>query len=1070
MQASHVDATSSSPEATATPTADPFLLPPDELHALASEPVVARGIAYASEHRVTDLLQTGDSLSATVDGSGRHTYAVHLHTEEDGLRCSCTCSFDWEPVCKHGIATLLAWRAEQEREDVDLSSANSQAIADRKRRASTEVVVEFVSGQRHFGTWRARSVNTGVGGRRYRVEIRSLSKPLNSCTCPDFQLNQLGTCKHIEAVKLRLRTDAAPEPAVAVAWLDWRGGAGAVPRVHRPTQLSAEISGLIDGFTEPDGRLKGGDPTAVFRLRDAAEDLDGLVITEELRAWAERSLAKERAARRGEELARQIRHHGGQLPGLKARLHPYQVDGVAFLASRGRALLADDMGLGKTLQAIAACQVLMQESGVERVLVVCPASLKGQWEDEITRFTGRSVQVVQGGAKARLAQYRVHAAFTIVNYEVVLRDFDVIGSALGMDVLVLDEAQRIRNWKTKTAAAVKRLQSRYAFVLTGTPLENRLVDLYSVMQVVEPRALGPLWRFMVDFHITDERGKALGYRNLSELRLRMAPHMLRRNRDIVADQLPARTVVRRYLPLSPRQKDLHDAALLAVRTIYETAKKQHRPLTPSEETRVLAALQQARMACNAAGLVDGETEGSPKLTELAALLETLCLDEGRKVVVFSQWTKMLDMAKGVADELGIGSRMLDGSVPTAKRKALIDTFRHDATVKIFFASDAGATGLNLQVANAVINLELPFNPALLAQRIARVHRLGQDSPCLITLLVAAGSYEEQIGMSLVNKQALFESTISGEGDEDVVGLTQRSVQLAMEAAATERRPTQDGEVVDEDAQDLNVAQDDGDGEVVEIVVEAAVEAAGADTEDGPDAAPGGPGGPKKRAPSVSPSVDNPSSLAPLVARLQTLLGDRLRRVFVAGRGLVAVVDVADEATHAAVDRLCAELFDREADATLPVVVVDPRTWRSLQALATGVAVGARELTLSETPPPEALVSPLVVLAERKLRAAEVLVDAGCGAEALGLLREACVAALAGRCELEVMPAEVAGWLYGEAVPSGRVAPDEAALVMQLVGLAAMAATGGAGVPEAAIAEVLRAVRVVAAMRGAGAAA
>ncbi len=144
-----------------------------------------------------------------------------------------------------------------------------------------------------------------------------------------------------------------------------------------------------------------------------------------------------------------------------------------------------------------------------------------QWAREIEKFTGLEVQVVQGPVDTRGAQYRNPSPFHVVNYELVVRDLPVINDTLRPDLLILDEAQRIKNWRTKIASAVKRVQSRYAFVLTDTPLENRLEDLYSLMQVIDSRVLGPLWRYLVDFHVTDDRGKVLGYRNLSELRRRL---------------------------------------------------------------------------------------------------------------------------------------------------------------------------------------------------------------------------------------------------------------------------------------------------------------------------------------------------------------------------------------------------------------------------------------------------------------------------------------------------------------------------------------------------------------------
>jgi SNF2 family DNA or RNA helicase len=282
--------------------------------------------------------------------------------------------------------------------------------------------------------------------------------------------------------------------------------------------------------------------------------------------------------------------------------------------------------------------------------------------------------------------------FHVVNLELAIRDLSVINTDFRPDLLILDEAQRIKNWRTKVASGIKRIGSRYAFILTGTSLENRLEDLYSLMQMVDPRVLGPLWRYMVDFHITNERGKVLGYRNLSELRRRLAPLMLRRDHALVRDQLPERTVMRIDVPLSLAQRGIHDEAVQAASLLAQIMKR--RPLTPSEQNRMMAALQRARMACNAAGLVDPalrETPGdsAPKLDELETLLDELCRSSGLKVVIFSQWTQMTKMAEERARRLGLGCVHLHGGVPNARRGDLIDRFREDDAVQVFISTDAG---------------------------------------------------------------------------------------------------------------------------------------------------------------------------------------------------------------------------------------------------------------------------------------------------------------------------------------------------------------------------------------------
>ena len=178
---------------------------------------------------------------------------------------------------------------------------------------------------------------------------------------------------------------------------------------------------------------------------------------------------------------------------LKTPLLPYQMDGVAFAVGAGRAILADDMGLGKTIQGVGTAELLAREAEIKKVLVVCPASLKSQWRNEIHRFCDRDVQLVGGAARERGGQYGNDCFFTLCNYEQVLRDILAV-ERVKWDLIVLDEGQRIKNWAAKTSNVIKGLKSRFALVLSGTPLENRLDELYSVVQFIDDRRLGPGFR------------------------------------------------------------------------------------------------------------------------------------------------------------------------------------------------------------------------------------------------------------------------------------------------------------------------------------------------------------------------------------------------------------------------------------------------------------------------------------------------------------------------------------------------------------------------------------------------
>ena len=453
---------------------------------------------------------------------------------------------------------------------------------------------------------------------------------------------------------------------------------------------------------------------------------------------------------------------------MKLPLLPYQREGAAHLAFHERALLADEMGLGKTVQAIAACEILARNKGIARVLVVSPTSVKAEWEEQIARFTDRDARFVAGLQPERLKLYAAPAFFTLVNYEQVVRDADDINRLLKPDVVILDEAQRIKNWQTKTARRVKSLVSPYAFVLTGTPLENRIDETYSIVQYLDPEIFGPLFRFNRDFYTLDERGRPAGYKNLGEMHRRLASVMLRRRKRDVEDELPGRTDQTFFVPMKPEQAERYAEYEFRARKIAAIA--QHRPLTKEEFERLQQNLACMRMVCDTPAILDPECRVSPKLEELEGVLAELLEDASRKIIVFSEWVKMLELVRELAAEMGVDCAWHTGGVPQLKRRAEIQRFREDPTCRLFLTSDAGATGLNLQMANAVINMDLPWNPAKLEQRIARAWRKGQKSVVTVVNFVTENSIEHSILHLLSHKRSLADGVLDGAEDFSEIAL------------------------------------------------------------------------------------------------------------------------------------------------------------------------------------------------------------------------------------------------------------------------------------------------------------
>ena len=216
------------------------------------------------------------------------------------------------------------------------------------------------------------------------------------------------------------------------------------------------------------------------------------------------------------------------------------------------------MGLGKTIQALAASELMAELFNIQKVLIVSPTSLKYQWKTEIEKFSSRSAEVVEGPSRQRQELYNTDSFYKLINYELVHKDIDMIRQ-WGPDLIILDEAQRIKNWKTRTARYVKQLQSPFAIVLTGTPIENRIEELHSIVEFIDKRRLGPLYRFMHDHRILDEgpTGKVIGYQNLQAVRNALKDVMIRRKKDEVLKQLPERIDKNFFVPMTKEQGTIH---------------------------------------------------------------------------------------------------------------------------------------------------------------------------------------------------------------------------------------------------------------------------------------------------------------------------------------------------------------------------------------------------------------------------------------------------------------------------------------------------------------------------------
>ena len=441
--------------------------------------------------------------------------------------------------------------------------------------------------------------------------------------------------------------------------------------------------------------------------------------------------------------------------GMVAELRPYQKVGLGWLAFwrevDHQGILADDMGLGKTIQAIGA----MLEAG-GRSLVVAPTSVLANWKRECERFApGLKVSLYHGPSRS----LEEDADVVLTSYTLLRMDVGEL-SQEAWSYVVLDEAQAIKNARSQTARAARQLPAKYRLCLSGTPVENRLEELWSLFHFLMPGYLGSLATFRERFSRPIEAGEQSA---AEALRKRIRPYVLRRLKSQVATELPPLTEMVESCEMGEQQRKVYESIRLAQWARVEQVLDNGR-VRQGKALEVLEALLRLRQAaCDPSLLPGGAGLGAPstKLDRLESLLVELVVDD-HKALVFSQWTSMLDRVEERLKQLGIDWVRLDGS--TRDRASVIDRFQDPDGPPVFLLSlKAGGTGLNLTAADYVVHLDPWWNPAVEQQATDRAHRIGQDKPVVSIKLVAEGTVEERILKLQDAKRDLAEAALGADG-------------------------------------------------------------------------------------------------------------------------------------------------------------------------------------------------------------------------------------------------------------------------------------------------------------------
>ena len=688
------------------------------------------------------------------------------------IESKCNCKS--KDLCQHKIASLMQLHEELSRGSSEPKTVGKEytqegmikrVIREREEKAK-KAEYKIEQSDNIYG----EHILFNEKGVEYKLTFYNFKKEHGHCSCPDYATNKLGTCKHLmyafKYFKLKKRTPEYyqhPYPFVEIFLhplkdykISW----------FYPGKPDEGIMQLLQKYFGNETTLPDNKVLDFLGFMNESLEYKQIMIRPGVQDIVEKAY--------NIEMLNEIKEHTTiKYSPLKLELFPYQKEGIEFATFREGAIIADEMGLGKTLQAIGTAIAKKEIFGFERTLVVCPASIKEQWKQEIERYTDEKATVVEGYPDEREKIYEnCENYFLIINYETVLRDKNAINK-YNTDFIILDEAQRIKNYDTQTSNSIKSLKKKHSLIITGTPIENRLIDLYSIVAFLDPGFLSPLWEFSYQHCFFDikKKDKITGYYNLQGLKERLSSILIRREKKDVIKQLPNISHLDIPVEMHPEQRQYHASYSHGVAKIL--SKKF---ITPFDMQRLMMFLAKMRMVCDSTYLVDFETNYSPKMIELKyILLEKLDVkNNNRKIIIFSEWKKMNNIIAKMLRENDIGFVELNGSIPVKKRGNLIKEFEENKSCRVFISTEAGGSGLNLQVADTVINFELPWNPAKKNQRIGRIDRIGQKNQNLTVIsLITKNSIEQKIAGGLVLKQNLFDGVLSPDSTTEIVDFSEK---------------------------------------------------------------------------------------------------------------------------------------------------------------------------------------------------------------------------------------------------------------------------------------------------------
>jgi len=609
---------------------------------------------------------------------------------------------------------------------------------------------------------------TNERGILYNLTFRDIERKHGYCSCPDYKTNKLGTCKHlIFAFNKFLKTNDS-----------WKENLPKYPFIEiflnpfrdykiswfYPEKILGEVAELFYRYFGNKNFIEDDQAETLIGLFNNLEKHKQILVRPEVFEKVEK-ISEQNTLKRLE----QTKPLDISLSGIK--LLQFQKEGVAFATYKKGSIIADELGLGNMLQAIATAILKKEIFGFTKTLIICPATLKSHWKNEIESNTQVGAVIVEGNTEEREKNYLSEEEFfKIISYETLMRDKGIL-THLPVDFLIIDEAQRIRNYASRTYSVIKSIPRKHALVLTDTPIESELIDLYSIVLFVDSNLLSPLWEFSFQHCYFDSQSKntITGYYNLSELKEKLSAVLIRRERKEVLKQLPNISQITVPVKLAVYQKKLH------IRYAREILKLYHGKIISSfDMQKSLLLIKKMRMLTDSTFLVDDATNISPKLDELKHILNyKLHIKKNmRKVLIYTEWDKMVNIISRMLRLNKINYKEASEKLNTKDQQKAFKQFEDDEQCRVFLCTESVGPNINIAAVDTIINMEVPRGSNQKNLRLGSIEELGKRKNNLTIInLIAENSIEAKMAEGVELEEDLVNKLLHPGKIDSVVELS-----------------------------------------------------------------------------------------------------------------------------------------------------------------------------------------------------------------------------------------------------------------------------------------------------------